>query len=359
MKIARVRIENFKRFAPPGVEIDFRNKVLGSVADRFLLLGDNGSGKTTIFQAIALTLSLAQSRTPTVDQFRWTGWVPERFGKHGDPIVELEIHFEDDEIAAVREAAQRWRDWKDPRGADRFVEPGDSRVVTLRLEGSRVRAGTEAEFRQFQGRFYAAAIARTDPPARALFSRLPGVFWYDQYRNVALPGERENPEETSPTFSMGVHKLDDILRSWTSQRGKGSRSGRDYYGELEKLYQWAFPGRSFAGVEGVYDAGPTPVGDMFVLSDGRRTYALAEMSAGEQAIFPILFAFVQQQIHRSIVLIDEIDLNLHPPLAQTFLGLLPRLGEGNQFLFTTHSEVVSSLISPHTIHRLPEGRLCL
>jgi len=50
------------------------------------------------------------------------------------------------------------------------------------------------------------------------------------------------------------------------------------------------------------------------------------MSAGEQAIFPILFEFVRQQIHRSVVLIDEVDLNLHPPLAQMLLGLLPRLG---------------------------------
>jgi AAA domain, putative AbiEii toxin, Type IV TA system len=122
----------------------------------------------------------------------------------------------------------------------------------------------------------------------------------------------------------------------------------------------AFPGRSFAGVEEIFD-GPTPTDDRFVLTDGSRTYTLGEMSSGEQSIFPILFEFVRQQIHRSVVLIDEIDLNLHPPLAQLLLGLLPRLGEGNQFLFTTRPTPArsprSSAPTPSTGSRRG-GRAC-
>ncbi|WP_263747283.1 ATP-binding protein [Plectonema radiosum] len=34
------------------------------------------------------------------------------------------------------------------------------------------------------------------------------------------------------------------------------------------------------------------------------------MSAGEQSVFPIFYEFVRQQIAHSVVLIDEIDLNL-------------------------------------------------
>lgn len=138
----------------------------------------------------------------------------------------------------------------------------------------------------------------------------------------------------------------------------GPHPEHDYLGDLEALYRAVFPGRGFAGLETIFD-GPTPADDRFVLKDGGRTYTLSEMSAGEQSVFPLLFEFVRQQIHRSVMLIDEIDLNLHPPLAQTLLGLLPRLGKDNQFLFTTHARAVSTLVSPHTIHRLPEGRLCL
>lgn len=363
MKLRRATIERFKKFDPPGIELDFRNRVTERVADGYLILGDNASGKTTILQAIALTLSLAQRKINVASQFGWTGWVSDRLFAHGDPIVELEVEFEEDEIAATREAARRWWDIINPTGAGAFHEPADSRVVTLRLEGPRVRTtGHKNEVFQFQGRSYVAAASKHDQGLRNLFPRLPGVFWYDQFRNIALSGAREPVEREEPDtneFAAFVTRLDKVLKVWYRNREiLGPHPQGDYLGDLEQLYRTAFPGRSFAGVEVIYD-GPTPVDERFVLSDGSHTYTLGEMSAGEQAIFPILFEFVRQQIHRSVVLIDEIDLNLHPPLAQTMLGLLPRLGEDNQFLFTTHARAVSSLVSPHTIHRLPEGRPCL
>ena len=52
------------------------------------------------------------------------------------------------------------------------------------------------------------------------------------------------------------------------------------------------------------------------------------MSAGEQAVFPVLFEFVRQQVRNSVVMIDEIDLNLHPPEAQWLLSALPALAPG-------------------------------
>ncbi len=371
MKLRRARIENFKKFTVPGVEIDFHNKALGQVADRFLILGDNASGKTTILQAIALTLSLAQSKTRGVQEFGWTGWMAERFLLHGDPVVELEVEFEEDEIAATHEAARRWWSFKHPASPEGFKEPGDSRVVLLRLEGTSVTTPrAPRELYQFQGRSYVAAAGKSDPKLRRLFDRLPGVFWYDQFRNISLSGARE-PEGARDTmgsrgrpdsgarFLAALEPLEEILKTWFRAReALDPHPERDFFCELGSLYSEAFPGRRLDGLEQVFD-GPTPAGDRFVLSDGRQTYALAEMSSGEQAVFPILFEFVRQQIHRSVILIDEIDLNLHPPLAQTVLGMLPRLGRENQFLFTTHSRAVSALVSPHAVFRLPEGRPCL
>jgi predicted ATP-binding protein involved in virulence len=83
------------------------------------------------------------------------------------------------------------------------------------------------------------------------------------------------------------------------------------------------------------------------------------MSAGEQSVFPMLVEFVRMQIRNSIVLIDEVDLNLHPPLAQSLVSALPVLGNNCQFIMTTHSEAVSSIVSPEEIYRLKGGKLCL
>lgn len=366
MKIRRVHIANFKRFGPPhGVSVDFRNQPLDEVAETFLVLGDNGSGKTTVLQAIALTLGLAARKITSIGDFWWKGWLPERFFAHEDPFVEVEVEFSEDEIVATQEAARRW--WAVARLPGSFVSPGSSPRVTLQLQGAQVSAlGGRAELYQLRGRAYAAmALAKVkDPKLHALFARLPGVFWYDQYRTVETPARDIEREEGAdpPGFTVGVERVERILKAWYEQRSQGRRLPKelDFLAQLEERFAALFPGRSFAGLEPIYSGtSPTPDDNRFMLSDGRRTYALVEMSAGEQAIFPILFEFIRQRIGHSVVLIDELDLNLHPPLAQELLGALPHLGESNQFIFTTHSEAISTMVSPHEVHRLAGGNLCL
>jgi len=367
MKVTRVHIENFKRFAPPGIDISLVHAESSKVSDEFLLLGDNAIGKTTVLQAIALTLSLAMKQTRSVHEFSWVGWAGDRYYAKGDPIVEVVVQFSPDEIVATREINRLW--WKAFGDNSRqYIEPGDHEQVTLRLRGARVEAldGDVANLLQFQGRINAAALTnRGDHRAREFFPRLPGLFWFDQFRNVSVIGDvttnddpAKNWEKTS--FQLGLNRLTENLRAWHSTRQKGWAGTReDLLGQLDGLYGQVFPGRRFAGFEPVYSGGPTPTDDRPTLTYGTNVYDLREMSAGEQAVFPLIFEFVRQQIHHSIILIDELDLNLHPPLAQRLLGLLPRLGADNQFLFTTHAGAVSSMVSPRDTFRLPGGNLCL
>ena len=372
MRIAHIRIENFKRFQR--IEIPIRNNLTKEIADQFLVLGDNGTGKTTILQAVGLCLSMISRRIRRLEEFDWLGWLPGRYGRWGTPRIEMEVHFTEDEIAATREAARRWYELHQPE--EDFREPGDSKVVRVTLEGTRYStAGERNEVYQFGGRAYAAAILRHDPSARDLFDNLPGIFWFDQFRNLATPPddpeqgdaegtERDEPEMTGRvSFEVGVTRLREHLNKW--QLGRFLNGGRpdyqhDFLLELENLFKRVFPGRSFAMPEPMYRGGtPTPSDYYFMLSDGHRTYDLQEMSAGEQSVFPMLYEFVRQQIRNSVVLIDEVDLNLHPPLAQALLQALPAMGPHCQFLLTTHSRAISSLMSAEQIHRLDGGKLCL
>jgi len=198
-----------------------------------------------------------------------------------------------------------------------------------------------------------------------LFDHLPGVFWFDQLRNLATPpdlsgenGETEGPGRVS--YQVGVARLRQHLNRWQLNRLDQRPPKRDFLGDLANSYKRVFPGRSFSIPEPMYRAGvPSPEDYYFIINDGNRSYDIEEMSAGEQSVFPMLYEFVRQQIRNSVVLIDEIDLNLHPPLAQALLAALPALGLRCQFLLTTHSEAISSVFSRDQTYRLPGGRLCL
>jgi len=372
MKVESITVKNFKRF--DNLEVSFQNKTLQEVTNRFLVLGDNGTGKTTLLQAIALPLALATKQyrhIQTVSDFDWVGFLPGRFWVRGAPHIELEISFEDEEIEATCLVAKRWYDAQPTEyRPEKFVEPGNKRVVKLTLHGEYWKIGEnneQGERAQFQGRYYARELLKKDSSIRSEFSKLPGIFWFDQFRNLGsnpLPesgGDGLKEGSSGGSFEVGVGKLRQYLLQWQErQRSPQSNPSVDYVRHLENLYKKVFPERSFIGKEELdSNDSPTEKNTYFTLNDGHRTYDIVEMSAGEQAVFPMLYEIVRQQIAYSIVLVDEIDLNLHPPAAQLLVNQLPKIAPTCQFIFTTHSESVNDVISEEETYRLPGGSLCL
>lgn len=138
--------------------------------------------------------------------------------------------------------------------------------------------------------------------------------------------------------------------------GKGKRELKtgefDFYDKLHSLFKTVFPDRSFVGSAPNFNALEKVKAPDFFLYDGHQQYEIAEMSAGERAIFPILMDFARWNINNSIIIIDEVELHLHPPLQQAFIRSLSKLGNNNQFILTTHSENVASLFTEEQIIRL-------
>jgi len=369
MKIESVTVRNFKRF--DNLEISFKNKTLQEVADRFLILGDNGTGKTTLLQAIALPLELATKKIQSVSDFDWNGFLTGRFWAWGAPYIELEISFEKDELEATCSVARRWYEAQPKEfRPHNFVEPGRSHSVRLTLNGEYLKVGKDnslEERSQFQGRYYAERLLYRDPSIRSEFSKLPSIFWFDQFRNFSskplseVSGDSLNARRSGNSSDSGVGQLRQYLLEWQErQRNPQKNASDDYFKQLENFYTRVFPQRSFIGREEGYSSdSPTEKKIYFTLNDGHRTYDIVEMSGGEQSVFFILYEIVRQQIAYSVVLIDEIDLNLHPPAAQILVNQLPKIAPTCQFIFTTHSEAVSNVIAEEETYRLPGGSLCL
>lgn len=367
MKLLHTHISNFKGIRE--LDIPFGVGMSSEPRNLTCLIGDNGSGKTTALQAIALTLSMATRRTRHPAEFRWHGFLAERTGSFGPTRVELDVIWDSEEIELTHRMFVEWYDSQpsDWRQSHRIVEPSHERVVKIVYEEGRLYSPMGlAAVNQFLGRHYIKWLARTTPARKDLFSRLGDIFWFDQYRNLGTvfadreiePGDRFQQVES---WSVGVEQLREYLLGWwaysTSQL-KGQ--GKHYIKDLESRFAEVFPGTEFKGTmprAGVTDPG---VKDFyFLIERHNRLYDIAEMSSGEQSIFSLLYEFIRLNISQSVVLIDELELHLHAPAQQGMYAKLPKLGRNCQFIITTHSEFLTGVIPEDQEVRLEGGRRCL
>ena len=184
MKLKHVVIRNFKGLREVEFPTSATPHALGPLT---ALLGDNGSGKTTVLQAIALTLSMATRRTWDMESFSWHGFLSERVSSLGPTFVELLVAFEPEEVSLTSELFSAWQDSLTPerRQTWKIVPPSLHNEVTLRFEEGRVTSpqGFEA-VNQFLGRYYVKALSKTRPELKNSFAKLGDIFWFDQNRNL-------------------------------------------------------------------------------------------------------------------------------------------------------------------------------
>jgi len=360
MKLKRVLIRNFKGVRE--VEFSTESPFFGP-RSLMALLGDNGSGKTSVLQAIALTLSLATRRTRDLSSFDWHGFLPERMSSLGSTYIELVVAFEQEEIDLTTELFKAWYESipSDRKQEMRIVPPSDHAEVTLIFEQGRLTSLQRfGAVNQFLGRYYIKQLWQSRPELREKVELLGDIFWFDQHRNLGHLMADDMASAEREGWQAGVEQLREYLVGWWGHHTTPQRRGRDLIEPLQSLFQKVFPGVRFVGLMPRGEIASPKANDFyFLLDSGERTYDLAEMSSGEQAVFPLVYEFVRLNIKRSIVLIDELELHLHPPEQQRLLAALPKIGRDCQFFITTHSEFLSTAIPEEQEVRLKGGSLCL
>ena len=340
MRINSLKVRNYKRFVSERT-FEFKGNLT-------VIIGDNGSGKTSILQAIVALIGTATQELKSPSQLLWGGFRYEliQSGKIS-PVVEAKVHFEDKEIQKTIDLFDLLKDVKQlPKAPSKKKEV----KLSLNYAEDKVVANSVAEYFQFSGYGYAKqlqSLNRTED----YFESVGSIFWYTEKRDnhsfKKLFVEGEDAEDTLRKYLNSRYSFHQRLSS-----NDTNTSGRDYYAELARMYNIIFPNRHLDGPAPRINPAEAFEPDWFFLSDGQSQYEIAEMSAGERAIFPLLIDFANYRINNSIIIIDELELHLHPPLQQAFFRALPYLGRNNQFIITTHSDYVATIADPATLIRL-------
>ncbi|HKI31658.1 MAG TPA: AAA family ATPase [Gemmataceae bacterium] len=361
MKLAKVKIENFRHLgdARTPLLLDFTD-ALGRVRDLTLLVGPNTSGKTTILDAIAAALG-PSLEMPTLrpDFERSPRTIVRRGALHAQ--VTCWLRFSPQEIASAREIF---------RLAELTPTVPDAPEVKLTWTYPDPRNQSDYGFSQcdpplgwtlLKGRVQVARLLATGRVDWSWFERVGGVFTFDQERtglgktisrqvwNIIhgteeTAGGKHQRRTTDPRTILIALALQALVPSITPQP-----QVRDEFPLIQERYAHVCAPRRIVG------AVKDDLGEFDIyFNDGQHEYRYEGLSSGEKQVLLLLIRFAAEHIHQSVVLIDELELNEHPLWQRKLLHLVPRMGERNQIIATTHSPYLRDAVPPEAVVDLGE-----
>jgi hypothetical protein len=362
MYITSVRIENYRAIS--SLHVAFADSS-GARRPLSVIVGPNGCGKTSILFGITQALrgvigyQTADVPEPNRDDIRFpksmqTGWTD----SPPESMIEVELQFSPEEQELIPEVMKRLGKepppslpagrlrvvWKHPPG---FFSDGTRRewwYADVSPSERNVRSWLTAK---------AWAIGARRELGLDVVARLGGFEFFPQDRNLLVrvvgeadqrtsrrrvlmePDESED-EEVSSHPGRHDKPVSDILMSlaeYAVNRGTALPDAENREKQIQEIFDRVCSPKKYLGVK-YRDGIGSPV-----LQDGPHLYPLSNAASGEQVILEYITRLVWRgQIQRSVILIDEPEIHLHPKWIRQLYMNLPRIGVDNQFILTTHSD---------------------
>lgn len=370
MRFRSVTVRNFR--AIDTLTLDFCDPI-GRVRPVTVIAGPNGCGKTSLLFGVVQALrgvmgyqttDVPQPSQADIYQAEGVG------GLSPEPIessVEFEVEFDAVERTAI---PQVFEDTKDSRPSDPRQPPDlpDGRIrAKWKYPPSRHADGTlqptwyldwtepRNALPWFRGFRYAIQGSRNRQlRRRGLLEEVGGLYLFPQDRSLKsrvlgedsdLPaGDMENGNVGTASDDRrqgrrSFESVDDILK-YLSEYARGARlrptdSPEPWEESVKNTFNRICAPKEYLGV--MFDPA-TRIGAPY-FRDGNSVYPLHMASSGEQVIIEYIARLsYPSPMNHSLILIDEPELHLHPGWVRQLFRALPEIGEGNQYIMTTHCE---------------------
>ena len=309
MKIEKVHIKNVKGIKD--LELSFKkdNKIL----DLIVLAGINGSGKTTILEAIK---DFFDNKNVNYDE-------PEKSN------VNLDIFFEEVEKKNIEEAEKFSNSYKQPlwnffnalklysfdknekkasyeiQIAKRFNTPPKIIYVPANNSFEEVETETSTLLRNYEFINYVDSVLMRDIPSYIATRR----------NYLATIEEDLTMKEITNKVVNEINSIFDILELDVKLKG-------------------------FSKDEKTMPIFENSAGEEFDIND---------LSSGEKQLFLRTLSIKMLEPNNSIILIDEPELSLHPKWQQKIIEVYKKIGKNNQIIVATHSPHILGSVSNENI----------
>lgn len=338
MKIREVRIQNFRNFGPALRTISFVDELTQQARPLSVLVGSNGSGKTTVLLVIEALLDFAiktYESHPLSKELRNSGFA--------DLTVEFGDRAPDDVQPRLRIALGRH-----DRTTVAASEYGEK---DIRLPKPRESSMESVSRMANHGPILRWTNDMTDGTAPLT----DGLLFF--------PHQRGQDHEQRGTISEPPQ-----ARQWLFHYTPNA----SWEGSLSQLWVW----QNYLDLEQARDQRPnlTPfvaaietilgAGRKVVIRQGRVTVThptlgaveLHQLPSGEQQILMLFGEIIRRLRPGAVLIIDEIEISLHPALQRAVLFHLRKLAREYdlQIIVTTHSMEIVSAVAPEELINLDD-----
>jgi predicted ATPase len=360
MKLEHINIRGLKSLRK--FEHDFRDE-LGLVRDMTVFAGPNGSGKTTLMDAIAFPLSklMGLSLPEGRSEIRLDTLVS---AGEKECKIQYEVSVDEEEYEEIFKMYRKMS-----RSGYSIDTPFFGKFSTKLTWQYPPPPGTEdgwsAPSRDHlnivKGYEQARKLWLQHSITADVFKRVGSLFYFDQERSIS----------TKSVITVQRQPADVLIDPLTSKNkaGKTRFNLKEHLvnlGIMAKLDPKSLAAERFGDIKATFDRLLSPrrlIGTQprahsteydVLFEDDRHQYYFDGLSSGEKQILLMITEFIYRSIYKSIVLIDEVELHLHPPLQRDVVRALRKLGGDNQFILTTHSPAIEPAVPAGSLRNLAE-----
>ncbi|WP_161944594.1 AAA family ATPase [Sedimentisphaera salicampi] len=322
MKIDRISLKNFRLASEVNLDFDKRLNVF---------VGVNGSGKSTVLDALSLALSWFVSKSKASK-------------KTGQKIDETDIRFDEDRCSVSAYAQHNSKSFK--------WQINKSRKENLKNEISEINQ-LIASF-QKEG---SSPVVCYYPVERSITEKISGSLKPGVYPPEVIKSSLNGKADYNLLFNW-IREREDLLNQKLAEAYRKHRNNPSQmeiepdsqYEAVKKTIETFVPEVSNIKVEREsHSAG----GASLVMEKAGETLSFDQLSGGEKNLIALAGDIAMRLVNSApesknplenegIILIDEIDLHLHPSWQRTVIPNLIEAFPNCQFFISTHSPQVIS-----------------